>query len=296
MSDRDLKKPHAALGKRIQLARKSVRLNGRLFTAREVGHSLSPTRSRVEITRWETGWVKPPPLLLQGYLKVLMQHGLPEDDAVAIAEFAYPGARLIVRRSDDASKDLELTPTSFVLSVDYPDDFSELLRKATKLSMTGTNLRRHLKRREDIDSIVSRGGSIQAILVDPKSEARRYSAFQENGDFTSRSVEIFDNRVNDCYGWLCDLKTKKNNKFYERVDIRKIDYPLTYGLDALEFEDGRGVIYIRFYPLMLDENDSDRPIIEIGDKTDWYSFFKLQCKTHFDKAESWNCPKKLLGR
>jgi hypothetical protein len=288
-----VQKPYAGLGERMQRARKSVTVHGRLLPAQEVGDSLTPKRARLTISRWETGVVKPPPLELDGYLKVLMQRGLPEKEAEAIWEFAYTGTHFMARRD---SPQTPLPDERFILKSDYPLYFEDQLQKTKKISMLGTNLRRVLKWRPHIERIIDGGGSVEAVLVDPLSDATRYSAYQEHGDSTTLSLATFVGHVDNCWQWLSKQQTKNNYRFYDQVNIKKIDYPLAFGLDVLEFEDGDGVIYIRFYPLMYGENEHDRPIIEFTreseESRDWYDVFKTQWERHSSKAESWNVPRK----
>jgi hypothetical protein len=298
MSDADPKssddtKPYAELGKRLKRARKSVKVHGRLLTAEEVGDSLGPEkRKRITISRWESGANEPPPRPLYSYLQVLMQHGLPEQDAADIFEFAHPGLTFMPRRDNRP-----LLDKSFLLMTDYPRRFESQLQKTKKISVLGTNLRRLIKWRTHIEDIITRGGRVEAILVDPDSDAARYSAFQEHGDMTTLSVSSFVNHLDNCCQWLREQQTKENNRFYDQVEIKKIDYPLAYGLDALDFGNGDGVIYIRFYPLMLGEGEHDRPIIEFTKQSeDWHGLFETQWVRHFSKAASWNAPRPVQDK
>lgn len=186
-----------------------------------------------------------------------------------------------------------LPPHPFVLSVDFPEQqFIDDLQRTEKLSMTGTNLRRHDKRREIIDDFLVQGGTIDALLIDPRSSARRFAAFQEHGNESQKSVAAFLAHLKSSREWLCGLKTQENNKYYERVDIKKIAYPLCFGMDVLDFYGGGGVVFLRFYPLMINQEEKDRPIIEIrDDNKDWYFFFRAQLDRHISRAESWNCPR-----
>lgn len=187
-----------------------------------------------------------------------------------------------------------LPPEMFLLLPEYPHDLKRQFRRGVKLSMFGTNLRRHRNHQKAIEHLLQKRGShIDVILCDPDSSAASFAAFQETGLHSPSSVARFIREVRKTYRWLCDLKTRNNNRYYDKIDIYKIDYALTFGFDALEFPDGAGIIYLRVYPLMSKEGEGDRPIIGIeSGRAIWYSFFQIQWERHLAHAKPWPCPKR----
>ena len=101
-----------------------------------------------------------------------------------------------------------LPPHPFTLSVEFPErQFDDDLQLTERLSMTGTNLRRHDDRQKVIKDFLLRGGTIDALLVDPQSTARRFAAFQEHGNDEPQSLKKFLDHLRKSREWLCSLKT-----------------------------------------------------------------------------------------
>jgi hypothetical protein len=236
--------------------------------------------------------------IVEAIAKVIARAEGREPDADRVRELV----RTIVGTPNDvgpkASDPLpKLSPEMFLFHPKYPRGFRGQLRRAVRLRMFGTNLRRHRNHGKLIEHVLKKRDSyIEVILCDPKSPAVNFAAFQECGTSDEESVRRFTNEVNKTYRWLCKLKTKNGNRYQDKLNIYKIDYALTFGLDLLEFADGQGIFYLRFFPLMDNERDSDRPIVGIqSDNAVWYNFFTIQWKRHRDRARLWSEPSGRQG-
>lgn len=173
--------------------------------------------------------------------------------------------------------------TFFVHEI-YPEQFITDLERTVRASITGTSLRRLELEHERIREILVRDNTsaIQVLFVDyMKKELCRYAAIQEFGKDNAKTVKRFKDRLKKNAAWWFDLR----KEFNERVEIKKIDFPLAFGLDVLEFKAGGGTVYVCLYPLMDGGEEQDKPIVEIrnGDKT-WHSFYKKQFERHWKRA------------
>jgi transcriptional regulator with XRE-family HTH domain len=174
------------------------------------------------------------------------------------------------------------------LTTDYLKDFA----RAKKLWITGLNLRRIVDGRlKDLANVLSReGGKIQLILLEPDCNACAYAAIQEWGRGDDDSVKNYIKTIVEAHKSFCELQTKSANG--ENFEIKKIDYALAFGLDAMEFDDPNdGAVYVRFYPLECGLDD--RPILPLRTSDGyWYQFYKAQFDLHWNRATEWGCPKK----
>jgi hypothetical protein len=168
----------------------------------------------------------------------------------------------------------------------YFADFAQ----AQRLYITGLNLRRIVHSRlNDLDSVLNRGGSIQAILLDPASHACTYATIQDWGRDDDKSVRSYINSIEMAYETLCQVKAD-NKQNGERFEIAMIDYMLPFGIDAMEFDDPKdGALYVRLYPLKTKVDD--RPILALrANDGEWYSFFRKQFDLFWNRAIVKECP------
>jgi hypothetical protein len=187
-----------------------------------------------------------------------------------------------------ASTSTELAPVDRESAIDglllkeYPDSYRADFSRAINLSVMGTNLRRLIHNMIDIVGVLDRGGTIQVILLDPHSNACKYAAIQDWGRGDDDSLRAYAQTVVHAWDVFSELKAKLPNR--ENLIIRVIDYPLAFGMDAMEFDDEKhGKIYVRYYPMKTMADD--RPIVVLSDSDGyWYKFYKEQFALHWQLA------------
>jgi transcriptional regulator with XRE-family HTH domain len=173
-----------------------------------------------------------------------------------------------------------------VLSAFYPNEYGTELRSATHLWVTGTNLRRIVTDNYlgHVRQILERGGSVKVLMNHPLDEACRFAMIQDRGP--GSDLRLYKEHVHHNLSKFCEIReTGRNGK---NLEIRTINYPLSFGLDILNGEnETAGVIYVRFYPLPnMQVPSEDRPIVKLRAVDGyWYDFFKDQFERHWaDKA------------
>lgn len=173
-----------------------------------------------------------------------------------------------------------------VLSAFYPNEYGTELRSATQLWITGTNLRRIVQDNYlgHVRTILERGGSVKVLMNHPLDEACRFAMIQDSGP--GSDLRLYKELVHKNLSKFWEVQeTGRNGK---NLEIRTIDYPLSFGLDVLNGEsDTTGIIYVRFYPLPnMQVHSEDRPIVKLRAVDGyWYDFFKDQFERHWaDKA------------
>src|SRR6185437_6877484 len=127
----------------------------------------------------------------------------------------------------------------------YPDEYSTNLAAATVLWTIGSNLRRIIPTYfDELREIFKRGGTINAIFVDPYQDAIKFSAQQEHGSYHGDSMRdmqrdlIVENRT-----LLRNLRAQVGRG---HVKIWRINHPLSYGIDVIDGNTHNGVIYVRY--------------------------------------------------
>jgi hypothetical protein len=167
-----------------------------------------------------------------------------------------------------------------VLRNDYPSFYREHLGQAQELWIVGMNLRRIFPDyTAELRKVLNRGGTIHAILVTPGSAASHYAAKQ---DYDNVPVDEYINTIRLALIRLTNLKQLAP----DRVSIKVIDHPLSFGLDVVDVESHHGRIYVRSYPLL--SPNGDVPILALGpNDSPWYDFYKDQLRVLSEKAVEW---------
>lgn len=155
----------------------------------------------------------------------------------------------------------------------------EKLASAKELWVTGLNLRRIFPDHEGlIKDVIQKGGVVNAMLLSSSNEALvKYGAQQDSGVATNS--ETWANSIKEIEDKLRGLK-KSSPK---QVEIKSIDYPLPYGLDAVDIDSPDGIIFVRYYPFFT--GNSDQPILILrADQSEWYAFYKKQLEIQWEYA------------
>jgi len=196
-----------------------------------------------------------------------------------------------------AAKD-QLTIDNFLrqdYSENYPREFAVANRT---IWITGLDLRRITQRYKGtkirpihhIETAIREGVKVKILVVDPRSKAAcKYAAMQELGE---PDTERFQQSVASALRLFCHLRSGATSN---NPEIKTIDYPLNYGIDAMDAEthDGidNGIIYVRFYPFFDPECD-DRPIVRLTpSERHWYDFYRNQFNLQWESggAKNWRC-------
>lgn len=173
----------------------------------------------------------------------------------------------------------------------YPNEFASAKRN---MWITGLNLRRITDREYDgiklithVDDALKRNVKTKILLIEPEPEVCKYAAMQ---DWGTKDGDSYAKQVIRALSIFCGLRTEDTNS---NLEIRTINYPLNFGIDAMDAEsDGgidEGIIYLRFYPIYAYKTD-DQPIVRLTPKEHyWYDFYKTQFYTLWRLATDYNC-------
>jgi hypothetical protein len=166
-----------------------------------------------------------------------------------------------------------------ILLTNYPAGYRERMHSAKTIWIMGSNLRRIFPDcAVNIHNILRNGGTVYALLLKPGSEASRYAAKQ---DFHPLSANQYIDIIKMSLTRLADLQKLYPNN----VIIKVIDQPLAFGIDAIDKDTSRGVLYVRHFPFRSPRGD--QPIMEITPDCPWYEFYVQQLESHWNVAEEW---------
>ena len=158
---------------------------------------------------------------------------------------------------------------------DNPANYHDELSRAHDLWITGTNLRRIFPDNYHVlEQIINKGGTIHAILL-REGEALKYAAQQDAGP--DANVNNYAASIKSARFHLEKLKLLAPMK----VRIYTIDYPLPFGIDAIDIDSIDGVIYLRFYPFFTGKGDHPIVVLRPNDSI-WFEFYKNQLKIQRD--------------
>jgi len=180
---------------------------------------------------------------------------------------------------DRIAKSGEKKSTDILLSK-YPDTYNQDLEEGTELWLVGMNLRRifpdyfHM-----IERKLGKGGSLKALLLNPNTTVTKYAANQDH----PTTEEDYINTIRRSLFFLDKLKKLAP----ERVEIRLLDYPMSFGVDAVDINGYNGIIHVRFYPHQSPHGDIPRMVFTPQDKF-WYAFFKEQVESLWNQGTIWN--------
>jgi len=172
---------------------------------------------------------------------------------------------------------------NMLLSGYPPSDVDVFTRAKQEVWITGLNLTRIFpKRIKQLTKVVKDGGTINAILLSLKSSAVKYAAQQDFG--LGANVEDYRGSINTAERCLRELKTLAP----DRVNIKKIDYPLPFGIDAVDIRLENGIICVLFYP--LESEQGDMPVLVLKqNQSQWYTFYKDQLEKQWYQYAALYC-------
>ncbi len=200
-----------------------------------------------------------------------------ENDLLLLWEVLAYTALEHIRIGEEGMPDEAVATPNNILLEGYPSDYGKTLGRAQKLWITGLNLSRFYPNRvKYLEEVTRHGGNINAMLLSSNSDAIKYAAQQECGP--DGKVPAYLNSINDAHDRLRKLRQSYPNQ----VHIKTVDYPLTFGLDAVDIESENGLIYVTYYPLYSEEGD--KPILALKPRqSHWYEFYKGQIEKHWEE-------------
>jgi hypothetical protein len=133
----------------------------------------------------------------------------------------------------------------------------------------------------ELERKLRKGDTIKVLLVHPRSSASEIAASRPN---LPTDIERTNRRILDSLQLLCDLQKIAPDK----LEIRTIQNPLTFGAKAMNPESTSGVLYVEHFPYKTVSGALPKFILRPKDGR-WYDLFKKEMQTLWNDGVEWKC-------
>jgi|SanBayMetagenome_1026888.scaffolds.fasta_scaffold24280_2 hypothetical protein len=160
---------------------------------------------------------------------------------------------------------------------DFPEGWELQLEKSKETWIVGANLSRTVVTYFSLfEQKVQRGNFINFLLITPDGNALKYSGIRrrESG-YEEQNLALIQASLKS----LAELKRIAPDK----VSIRVIDYPLSFGCFALEPDTANGSLYISYYPFKTSGGSVPKILLTSRDH-EWYEHFKQEIYNLWNNA------------
>lgn len=169
-----------------------------------------------------------------------------------------------------------------ILLKDVPEEeIIERIKKTKEALIVGPILQRTIKNHYSIyEELLQKEVSLRFLLVNPNNIASDIIAIRP---YANVNVDRVKSEIQSTLASLENLKKETSGN----VQIRTIDYPISFGGFFLDSKSVQGMIYLRFYPFKM--RDRDRPKLKLNQLDDyWFNYFIQQAEKLWDYGKDWN--------
>jgi hypothetical protein len=169
---------------------------------------------------------------------------------------------------------------------EYPSSYRDDFKVAEELWLIGVSLRRTVNYRK-IEQKLRKGHKINILLVHPEGAGIEMAVAR---NYARREVEPKSSEIRFNLQLLCDLGKISP----EKLKVRTIQYPLAYGVTAVNPDTASGVLYLEHYCFRTASDSLPRFVLRAGDGQ-WYDFFKKEIRALWDAGVGWPCDSGVAG-
>jgi len=171
---------------------------------------------------------------------------------------------------------------------EYPSSYKEDFETAQELWLIGISLRRTIQANYPmIEQKIRQGHAIKILLVHPEGHGIEMAVAR---NYARREVKPKSSEIKFGLQLLCDLDKIPHNK----LEFRTIEYPLAYGVTAVDPDTASGILYIEHYCFRTASDSLPRFVLRAGDGQ-WYDFFKSEIRALWDAGVEWPCNSEAAG-
>lgn len=184
-------------------------------------------------------------------------------------------------RITDLHQAITGSPTSLFLE-EFPDDIKSNLDSASEVWLVGVSLHRTINfNYATLERKLRQGHIIRVMVVHPDGPGVEMAVSR---NYTRKEVAVTSTRIRDNLQLLCDLRAIAP----ERMAIRTIQNPLSYGVIATNPSAATGALYIEHYTFGVSPISMPRYVLKAQDGK-WYDFFKQEILSMWDYGIAWEC-------
>jgi hypothetical protein len=166
-----------------------------------------------------------------------------------------------------------------LLATDFPADLIKRRARASSLLMVGTSMSRTVQgaNREDLRGILSRGGQIRALLLDPSNDELLQAISGPN-----LNPERLKARILGTLGELSDLRNSTGG----RLEIRVSSFPPMMSIGVIDADGPDGLLITQHKEYK--PSGEAAPIICLNRKDGfWFSHFLAEAERLWDDGTPW---------
>ncbi|MFZ4657091.1 MAG: hypothetical protein ACOYNY_08780 [Caldilineaceae bacterium] len=181
--------------------------------------------------------------------------------------------------ADNLADKLAAREVREVLSEIPHADRDKALKSAKELWLIGVVLNKTVSANFALlQSKLRQGSRIRVLLVNPEGISVSLIAKRKTHNVDAKEMR---NYINLTLLTLYRLK----QEFTDNLDIRVIDYPLTFGAVSADIKSSKGMIYVEYYSF---KNAKEGPhlMLSVKDKP-WYDYFSEQMVELWNTSEEW---------
>ena len=171
---------------------------------------------------------------------------------------------------------------------DFPPSYKTDFESSDVTWLVGVSLHRTIKTNYPIlEKKLRQGKTLRVLLIHPKGVGVEVSVAR---NYTHRGVEPKSNDISFILELLCSLQEIAPTK----IDIRTINFPLAYGVTAVNPDTAIGKLYIEHYGFRVSTDSIPRYVLKASDGR-WYDFHKREIEALWNAGEKWVCEKPKTG-
>ncbi len=176
---------------------------------------------------------------------------------------------------------------SILFLEDFPSQFKTDFDSAAELWLIGLKLRNMIDHNYvNLEKRLRRGDHIRVLLVHPEGAPIEMAASR----FCRKDNQKPEVHASDIVSTLhafCDLKKISP----EKLEIRTIKNPLTFGATAINPLSNSGILYLEHYPFRV-ESEAIPKFVLTSSNRKWYERFLKEIQALWDYGNEWECDTK----
>lgn len=186
-------------------------------------------------------------------------------------------------RVEELSQKLSQTSKGFFLE-EFPADFKDNFQSAKEIWLIGVTLSRLLKNNYGrIEEKIRKGHIVKVLLVHPEGAPLEMAANRYYAEI-SRNAETKGADINQSLRLLCGLRKIAPQK----IEIRTIQSPLTFGAVCVNPDSASGVLYIEHFPYRTVADAQPKFVLRASDGS-WYELFNKETHALWNSGKIWEC-------
>ncbi|MBL7184317.1 MAG: hypothetical protein ISS50_07705 [Anaerolineae bacterium] len=186
-------------------------------------------------------------------------------------------------RVEELMQSLSQSASSVFLE-EFPPDLETEFESAKELWLVGVTLRGTMNGKYiKVEEKLRQGHIIKVLLVHPEGASVEMAASRYYAEVNQRPERIARATLGSLQ-LFCSLRQVAPDK----LEIRTIRNPLTFGAIAVDPGSNSGILYLEHYPFRTISSAVPKVVLKASDGH-WYEFFRREIRALWNNGEVWEC-------